>query len=241
MSSPVNPLSDRGVAVIAALLATVLIAALGTALVLTASTESLIAANFRNGVEARYAADAIAERVLVELLGASNWNDWLTGTTRSAFVDTHPVGVRTLPDGTAINLPHIVNSANCGKPIACTAADLNAVTADRPWGPNNPRWQLAAYGYLRDVGGVGLVPSDFFVVAMVADDASENDGDPLLDGAAGNPGAGVVGLRAEAFGPRGSRKAVEVTLARSGAAMFPSPFPVAGRLGVRILAWREVG
>jgi hypothetical protein len=239
--NPVDPRSDSGVAVIAALLAMVLIAALGTALVLTTSAETMIAANFRRAVEARYAADAMAERVLVELLGASNWDDWLAGTTRSVFVDGPPSGVRTLADGAVIDLLQIASLASCGKPIACTVADMVAISADRPWGSNNPRWQLAGYGHLRDIAGTAAVPSDFYVVALVADDTSENDGDPLRDGAIGTPGAGVVALRAEAFGPRGARKAVELTLARSGAVMFPSPFPVGGRLGVRILSWREVG
>jgi hypothetical protein len=60
------------------------------------------------------------------------------------------------------------------------------------------------------------IKSPFYVVVMAGDDPSENDGDPLKDGSvATNPGSGVMTLRAEAFGPRGVRKAVELTIART--------------------------
>ena len=66
---------------------------------------------------------------------------------------------------------------------------------------------------------------------MVADDPSENDNDPLQDGrSATNPGAGVLTLRAEAFGPRGTRQVVELTAARPGV----------GEAGVRVLSWRLI-
>jgi hypothetical protein len=43
---------------------------------------------------------------------------------------------------------------------------------------------------------------------------------------AGNPGAGVVALRSDAFGPGGTHKIVEVTVARAQGA-------------IRALSWRE--
>ena len=60
------------------------------------------------------------------------------------------------------------------------------------------------------------INSPFYVVVMVADDPSENDGDPLKDGtAADNLGKGVIALRAEAFGPFGAHKVIELTVART--------------------------
>jgi hypothetical protein len=48
-----------------------------------------------------------------------------------------------------------------------------------------------------------------YVGVWVADDPSEQDGDPYADT------NGVVTLHAEAFGPLGSHKVVEVTVART--------------------------
>ena len=71
------------------------------------------------------------------------------------------------------------------------------------------------------------VNSPFYVIAMVADDPSETDDNPLADGIEGiHPGAGVLALRMEAFGPRRAHRVVEATVSRQ-----PS---------VRLLSWREL-
>jgi hypothetical protein len=100
---------------------------------------------------------------------------------------------------------------------------------------------------------------------MVADDPSECDDNPLVDGGAmascpatvkANPGTGVIAVRAEAFGPFGSHRSVEVTLGRAhNGGEGPEVMPVEGsaenygntagyssigQAGVRILSWREV-
>src|SRR5438093_11367633 len=60
------------------------------------------------------------------------------------------------------------------------------------------------------------ISSPYYVMLLVGADPSENDDDPTKDGAsAANPGAGVLALRAEAFGPRGAQKAIEATIART--------------------------
>ena len=59
MLAPDTRLADeRGMALLVALMAILLVMALGTALVLAASVESAITRNFRNSSEALYAADA---------------------------------------------------------------------------------------------------------------------------------------------------------------------------------------
>jgi len=52
---------------IIALMATLLMSALGAALVLTTSSDALIAANFRTAQEGVYAADAALERAMADL------------------------------------------------------------------------------------------------------------------------------------------------------------------------------
>ncbi len=229
-------LSEDGTALLLALMAMLLMTALGTALVLTTSSETLIASHFRNSAEGLYAADAVLERSLDDLLTVADWNQLLNGTVQSPFVDGPPTGARALADGSSIDLLDVLAQATCAKPGPCGGADMDAITTERPWGADNPRWQLYAYGMLRNMMPPGTVNSPYYVVAMVGDDPSENDGDPLQDGSSeDNPGTGVLAMRAEAFGPGGAHKVIEATVARpdeSAGGIAPA--------GIRMLSWREV-
>ena len=207
--------SERGIAMIIALMAMTLMLALGTALMMTTTTETKIVTNFRNSSESLYAADAGLERALDDMLTIPDWNYLLSGASKSALVDGAPTGTRTLADGKLLSLDEVLSMANCQKVTACSPTDLTAVSLERPWGPNNPTWQLFAYGPLNTVLPQGI-NSPYYVIVMVGDDPSESDGDPLHDGqAADNPGRGVLAMRAEAFGPGGSHKVVELTVART--------------------------
>jgi|SRR5580765_604562 len=218
--------------IIIALMATLLMSALGAALVLTTSSDALIAANFRDAQQGVYAADAALERAMSDLATRADWNAILDGTASSAFVDGPPSGVRALADGSSLDLDHTLNMMNCRKITACSASNLSANTAQRPWGANNPVWRLFAYGPLSSLLPPHTLESAFYVIVMVADDASENDNDPLHDGqGATNPGSGVLALRAEARGPRGIRQVVELTVARRGV-------PGEDAAGLQVLSWR---
>ena len=220
--------SEHGVAVIIAMMTMLLMSALGMALVMTAATETTIAGNFRNSSEALYAADAALERAIGDVLTVSDWNRLLDGSTLSSFVDGGPGGTRTLAEGSTIDLAQAIHLANCQRITGCSDADMNETTSERPWGANNPRWRLYAYASLNDMlPDTSAIDSPYYVVVMVADDPSENDANPLLDGAmpcrvgessgpppACNPGTGVIAMRAESFGPRGAHKVLEATLAR---------------------------
>jgi hypothetical protein len=212
---------EDGVALVVAMMALLLMTALGVALILTTSSETMIAGNYRSSSEALYAADAVVERAMDDLLTVSDWNGLLSGSVQSAFVDGAPSGTRRLPDGSSLDLAEAVNMANCGHAATCSASELvGNATGDRPWAQNNPVWRLYAYGPLNDMIPARTINSPFYVVLMVADDPSENDDNPLLDGGpqlsgSKNPGANVLALRAEAFGPRGAHKTIEVTLTRT--------------------------
>jgi len=216
-----NTKSERGAALITALMAMLLLSALGLALVLTTSTETMIAGNFRDGQEALYAADAGVERVMDDLLTVPDWNNILNGTIRSAFVDGSPSGSRALPDGTSLNLTEATNAVNCGKITTCSVSEMNTSTEDRPWATNNPRWNLYAYGLLNSIVPTSTVNSNVYVIVWVGDDQSENDDDPTKDGnAQTNPGSGVLAMHVEAYGPRGTRKVLEVTLAKTNSSQL---------------------
>ena len=224
---------EGGVALIVTLMCTSLLMALSMALLVNIDTETRISSNYRDSAEAFYAADAGVERALLDLQSAPDWNTVLNGVTLSTFVDGPPGGQRTLGDGTTLDLTEVTNTVRCGKIATCSDADMNTIADDRPWGTNNPRWQLYAYGPLKDLLPDGLIDSPFYVVVWVADDPSENDGRPLEDGdLASNPGRGVMAMLGHAYGPSGTRRVVESTVARVR--------PDEPARGVRILSWREI-
>ncbi len=239
MSWPAHVSGERGVALVIVLLVLTMMTAVGTALLLIATAEARIATNFQLMSEARYAADAVLDRAIVDIAGVRDWTTLLNGGARSGFVDGLASGTRTLADGNTIDLGQIVNVANCQKTAPCSDDDLNKVTDDRPWGLDNPRWLPFAWGPLNSLTATGSVNSLFYVIAMIADDPSECDNNPLVDGGPPvppcggallfNPGTGVLSVRAEAFGPYSTHKVIDATITRTDRAG-----------SVRMLSWREV-
>ncbi len=221
--------ASDGSAVLVVLMGMLLLSAVGLGTVLVATADTLASANQRDAVSALYAAEAGVELAAAELAAASDWDAVLAGAAVSAFSDGQPSGQRTLPHGGTIRLDDIACLATCGAAGGCSAAARQTVTDDRPWGANNPNWRPYRYG--RVVAG-GSSP-DIYLVVLVGDDPAENDADPERDGLPpANPGAGVLMLRAEAFGPGMSRRSVEATMVRvsvPGGAAVP-----------RFLSWKEV-
>lgn len=199
---------ERGTALIIALMAMMLLTALGAAVVMVSNTETHIAANYRNSQEALYAADAAVERVVEDLLLIPRWNDILAGTAQSGFVDGPSAASKTLPGGGTITLD---------RATAQLQADTDALNL---WGANNPKWKLFAWGPLQDMLPNNQIDSPMYLAVWVADDPADGppdpngniavpDGNPLLDA------NGTLTLHAEAIGPSGTRKVVEVTVART--------------------------
>lgn len=230
---------ECGLAIVVVMMAMLVVSALGAGLVLITSSESFIAANYRASHEVFYAAEAAVARAILDLRATTDWSSVLDGTSVSAFTDGSPSGTRTLEDGAMVDLDASVNVANCGRTAACTEAAITAVTAARPWGANNPRWRVFAFGWLDDLAGLST-GSPYYVVALVADDGAENDGDPWRDGTqiggVPNPGANVVMVRGLAFGPRASRSAIEAVVQRYPVDELDPSSPTA----LRLRSWQVV-
>lgn len=215
--------NERGVALIITLMTLMLLSALGLGLMVVTTSEGTLAVNNRDSSEALYAADAVVERVMQDLLLSTDWNGLLQGTTQSPFLDGAPSGTKQLPNNAGtIDLTALTNQLNCAKSTTCSAAEMNTATRERPWGVNNPRWMPYAYGPATSLIETGTISSPFYVVVWVGDDPRDSDNNPLVDGGvsanAGYPtnrGAGVIGLRAEAFGPNGAHRVIETTVART--------------------------
>jgi hypothetical protein len=194
---------EQGTALIIALMSTMLLTALGAVVIMVSNTEVIISGNYRNSQEALYAADAAVERVVQELLMIPRWNDILEGHTVSGFIDGAASGPKALPAGGQINLATATDTLN---------ADYQTVNL---WGSNNPVWRLFAWGPIDSLLPNGAIDSAMYVAVWIADDPADSPDGETIDG---NPLAdsnGVLNLRAEAFGPSGTRKVIEVTVART--------------------------
>ena len=199
--------NEEGTALIIALMAMMLLTALGAAVVMVSNTETHIASNYRDSQEALYAADAAVERVVQDLLLIPRWNDILGGSVQSSFVDGDMASVKTLPGGGKVTLTAATTQLQ---------AETNALNL---WGANNPQWKLFAWGPLNDMLPQNQIDSPMYVAVWVADDPADGtvdgsgavtaDGNPLLDV------NGTLTLHAEALGPAGTRKVIEVTVART--------------------------
>ena len=226
---------QRGVALIIVVLVTSFLSALGLGLALIVIMDSLATGNLRGSVAMLYAADAAIELAARDLSMIDDWNLVLQGDARSSFVDGPVPGPRSIPGGEVIDLNGATNLLNCGKTTPCTAAQMDANSKERPWGSNNARWRLFAYGPFAGIRQLAR-PAPCYLAVWVADDSREQDADPQKDGEAEEtPGHGVVRLRAQAYGPKGVRRAIEAELVR-----HCLPGGEGCRLRNRVQSWQEV-
>jgi Tfp pilus assembly protein PilX len=84
---------ERGTALLVAIMATALMSALGSALILTSITETAISANYRDGIEVLYAAEAAAALAIADLAAEEDWS--------SATAPRPEVGLDQLVPGAA--------------------------------------------------------------------------------------------------------------------------------------------
>jgi hypothetical protein len=189
--------NEQGTALIVALMAMMLLTALGAVVIMVSRTETAIANNYRNSQEALYAADAAIDRVVQDLLMVPRWNDMLAGITTSSFTDGSAAAQKILPGGGKITL-------------TSATTELQAITdAADEWGLNDPQWKLFAWGPLNEIASGVAIDSPMYVAVWVADDPAETDDDPLSDT------NGTLTLHAVAIGPSGTRKVIEITVART--------------------------
>jgi len=230
-------MTERGVALILVILITTFLSALALGMATIVSMSQLAEANYTGSVGMLYAADAGIALAAHDLAQTPDWDLVLSGAAPGAFVDGVPSGVRDIPAGGLVWLDRETNQLNCAKATACTTAQMNANTRERPWGANNARWRLLEFGPLSRVEALaGPVP--WYLLVWVADDGRETDGNPMLDGSAADKrGRGILRVRAEVFGAKGARRAVEAELARLCAV---EDGVETCQPGLRVQSWQEV-
>lgn len=225
--------SHRGIALILVLLVTSFLSAVGLGLAVVVFMDRLATGNEKGSIALLHAADAGIE-LAAHYLARADWDAVLAGTEQASFSDGAPTGVRAIPGGGAVNLAAETNAINCGKATLCTAAQMDANTDERPWGANNARWRLYAFGPLENLSEVAR-PAPCYLAVWIADDSGEADGDPTIDG--DEEGRGVLRVRAAAFGPVGARHAIEAELAR---VCFTADGAEVCQPGIRVQSWQEV-
>jgi hypothetical protein len=205
----VRPLGgDAGAALILALMISGLLAALGLSVLLVADAERRMAAHANHAWATLGAADAALERVLIDLRTSADWSPYLEGRQRSDFAGMERRAV--LPAGGTWDLD-------------AATATLQAETFPAgSYGADTPIWRLVAWGALADLAEAGAVDSLQYLIVWIADDPSDNDGNPLADQ------NGAITVRAEARGPADARRVRQATVARA----------TGGEM--RVISWREV-
>lgn len=224
---------ERGLALVVVLLTTTLLSGISLSLLLTLATAPRVSANHHAASATLLAAEAGVELAAAELTKEPDWTRVLNGSAGSAHRDGAVAGMRQLPDSRPLDLRAETNKLTCGRRSGCADTQRTIITASRPWGTNNPAWRPFVYA----PSSALRLAATAYIVVWVADDTTETDEDPLRDGGptGAGRGRGIVRVRAEAFGVRGSRQIVEALAVRrcrvheSGGDCD---------VGIRVLSWR---
>ena len=202
---------ERGNALVGALAAATFLLVSTGALVVISSSEERIAASYRDVAATRYAAEAAAERMLLDLQFVTTWDDVLSGGVRASVASgpeewLFATGVRAA--------------------VAPETAALRArLAAAYPLAADTPAPRLFGWGRLDDLVPGGITPAtNLYFAVWISDDEGEIDGDPAHDGNS------RVRLHSLAISSAGARHELDVVVAR----VAPAPSPL------QRLVWRSV-
>ncbi|HET7694656.1 MAG TPA: hypothetical protein VFK57_03040 [Vicinamibacterales bacterium] len=184
-------------AVLSAMLATVLLMGLGMAVVLMGTAESELAAHDRAARLLREASLAAAHLAVADLRQQPSW---------SAVLAAGAAPLSAAP-GRAVDATATPAPPWGGPPLDLRRLTVD-VAAEADTGSGDPQaWRLYESGSLP-----GLVPGasvPVYVAAWVADDPSDGDGDPQVDS------NGILWVRAAAYGPGSARAVTAVSVQKS--------------------------
>jgi hypothetical protein len=180
-------------AIVSALLATVVLTGLGVALALGGLEESLLAGHDRAARALRLASESAARLAVTDATAAASWMPLSSIGSRFVEATMSPLSPW---DGSPIDL-----AAKTALVQAETDASRRADEAARTWR------LLSAGPFARAAPGSGCGP--FYLIVWMADDGADIDGDPETDS------NGILTLRADALGPDGGRATTLVSLQRT--------------------------
>ena len=181
--------NDQGSALLVTLLAAVLLMGLAGGLAMAIMTEEAIEANHRRAVAALYAADGMLARAASDVAGRASWQAILHGTVPSGL--RIGAAARMLADGSSVDL-------------VVVTADLQR-RLDQERGAGAARWRLYAWGWHGELVADSDLDRQILVAAWVRSS---------VGGAVPNDPVERIVVRASAFGPFGTRRAVDAVLGR---------------------------
>ena len=196
------------------LMSMTLLTALATTVLLATMTETAISASYREAAQAFYAAEAAAYYAMQDLSADPDWRVMLSEQAMSALVDGPPSGTRAV-GGTILDLTRANQDANA---LARDVGD-----------PNRSPWNLYAFGRFEDMLAFRRIGIPMYVVIWVAGPSEEPD-----KNGPESSGRDVLAILSQAYGPGGSRRTVELTIARSTLSPEENPAPT------EVLSWREL-
>ena len=184
---------ERGIALLATMMAALLLVALAGTLTPLALIETEVGVNHRRSVQALYAAEAALALATAELGSLPDWSGALDGSTPSVF--RRGALAPTMPDGARVDL-------------SAVAGRLRSDGAGPGAAGRGLVWRLFAYGPLDAWAPVPAGYGPWLVAVWIADDPADPDPDPQRDA------NDAIVAHGAAFGPRRAARAVQATLIR---------------------------
>ena len=224
--------TQRGFGLVSVLIWLSLLATLSLGVALATSTEAPAAGALHEKMRMTRAAESAVALAVAGLAQHADWASAPAGGLSSGFSDG-AAGTRAV-GGAVVDLVAETNVRTCGRATACDDASTSAPSAMRPWGVRNPRWQLFVHQPLAALDAAAGAACPCYLVAWVADDPADADGDPRRDAPPGVEGHGVLLVRGAAFGGQGALAEVEALVAQS---CRRSAAPCGG---IRVQSWGAV-
>ena len=209
-----------------------LLSTLALGVALATSAEPPTAGALHEKLKMTRAAESAVALAVASLAQHADWTIAPGGGVGSPFTDGAP-GMRVV-GGATFDLGAETHLRTCGRATACDDAATSAFAAARPWGGRNPRWQLLLHQPLAALDAVAGTVCPCYLVAWVADDPADADGDPRRDAPPGVAGHGVLLVRGAAFGGAGALAEVEALVAQ------PSRRSATPCGGIRVQSWGAV-
>jgi hypothetical protein len=203
---------QRGAALVIALLIAMVLGALAAVLVAIVTTETALSASFRHAREVAYGAESALDLAIHDLATTADWSTVLAAPPANRTSTLSGASMSpTAPDGRVLDL------------VALTSArqrESDARDGPSRFGANSPQWRLYLHAQAADLLPAPHPSMPVYLIAWVADDGLDGDGDPLVDSNQ------TIVVHAEAYGSSASRRVVESVITRRNGV-------------VHIVTWRD--
>ncbi len=225
--------TEYGFGLVSVLIWLSLLGTLALGVALATSAEAPAAGGLHEKLKMTRAAESAVALAVAVLAQHTDWTSAPAGALPATFTDG-PAGARSV-GGAVVDLAAETNLRTCGRATLCDDMATSASSPTRPWGVRNPRWRLLVHQPLTALDATAGVVCPCYLVAWVADDPADADGDPGHDAPPGAAGHGVLLVRGAAFGGLGALAEIEALVAQP---CRRSALPCGG---IRVQSWGAVG